>query len=39
MIEAGVIPRDISAFNCHGTSTPVGDASEAKCIKSILAAD
>lgn len=37
MIEAGVIPRDISAFNCHATSTPVGDASETKCIRSILA--
>ena len=39
MIEAGVLPSDLSAFNCHATSTPVGDASEAKCIKSILAAD
>ena len=38
MLEAGVTPSDISAFNCHGTSTPVGDASEAKCIKSLLAA-
>ena len=39
MIEAEVLPSDLSAFNCHATSTPVGDASEAKCIKSILAAD
>jgi 3-oxoacyl-(acyl-carrier-protein) synthase len=23
-------------FNCHATSTPKGDASEASCIKSIL---
>jgi len=29
----------IDQFNCHATSTPVGDLSEARCIKSILAAD
>ena len=32
MIEAAITPADISAFNCHATSTPVGDTSEAKCI-------
>ena len=39
MLEAGVTPREISAFNCHATSTPVGDASEAKCIQAILASN
>lgn len=39
MIEAGVLPAEIDVFNCHATSTPKGDASEAKCVKSILAAD
>jgi 3-oxoacyl-(acyl-carrier-protein) synthase len=37
MIEAGVQPAQVDAFNCHATSTPKGDASEAKCIASILA--
>jgi len=39
MLEAQVTPRQISAFNCHATSTPVGDASEAKCIQAILASN
>jgi len=39
MLEAGVTPADISAFNCHATSTPVGDVSEAKCIQAILASN
>lgn len=39
MVEAGVTPTEISAFNCHGTSTPVGDASEAKCIQALLASN
>lgn len=38
LIEAGITPNDISAFNCHATSTPVGDKSEASCIASILGA-
>ena len=39
MIEAGGTPAEISAFNCHGTSTPVGDVSEAKCIQALLASN
>lgn len=39
MIEAEIQPKDIDLFNCHATSTPKGDASEAKCIKHILATD
>ena len=38
LIEAGVAPQHVSAFNCHATSTPVGDKSEASCIASILGA-
>ena len=36
LLEAHVTPKEISAFNCHATSTPVGDLSEAKCITSLL---
>ena len=36
--EAGVKPDQIDVFNCHATSTPKGDQSEANCIRSILAA-
>ena len=32
LLEAEVVPKDISAFNCHATSTPVGDLSETNCI-------
>ena len=36
MIEAGIQPSQIDAFNCHATSTAKGDSSEARCIASIL---
>jgi len=36
MTQSGLQPKDIDMFNCHATSTPKGDQSEAKCIKSIL---
>jgi 3-oxoacyl-(acyl-carrier-protein) synthase len=39
MIEAGIQPREIDVFNCHATSTQKGDASEAKCMSSILAVE
>lgn len=33
--EAGVTHDQIDVFNCHATSTPKGDLSEAQCIKAI----
>ena len=35
-IEAGGDANCIDLFNCHATSTPKGDASEAECIKEVL---
>ena len=35
---AKVTPDMIDLFNCHATSTQVGDLSEAKCIASLLKA-
>ena len=35
-IEKGGDENYIDMFNCHATSTPKGDASEANCIKEIL---
>jgi len=35
-IEKGGKTNHIDLFNCHATSTPKGDASEAQCIKEIL---
>lgn len=34
--DAGMQPEDIDYINLHGTSTPVGDISEAKAIKQVF---
>lgn len=34
--DAEMIPEDIDYINVHGTSTPVGDVSEAKAIKEVF---
>jgi 3-oxoacyl-[acyl-carrier-protein] synthase II len=34
--DAGLKPEDIDYINVHGTSTPVGDISEAKAIKTVF---
>ena len=34
--DAGLKPEDIDYINVHGTSTPVGDLSEAKAIKEVF---
>jgi len=34
--DAGMKPEDIDYINVHGTSTPVGDLSEAKAIKQVF---
>ena len=34
--DAGMKPEDIDYINTHGTSTPVGDISEAKAIKEVF---
>ena len=34
--DAGMAPTDIDYINVHGTSTPVGDISEVKAIKSLF---
>ena len=34
--DAGLQPEDIDYINVHGTSTPVGDVSEAKAIKQVF---
>ena len=36
--DAGMAPEDIDYINVHGTSTPVGDISEAKAIKDVFGA-
>ena len=34
--DAGLQPEDIDYINVHGTSTPVGDVSEAKAITQLF---
>ncbi|MGM9803076.1 MAG: beta-ketoacyl-ACP synthase II [Muribaculaceae bacterium] len=34
--DAGIKPEDVDYINAHGTSTPVGDVSEAKAIKDVF---
>lgn len=34
--DAGLSPEDVDYINVHGTSTPVGDISEAKAIKEVF---
>ncbi len=34
--DAGMKPEDIDYINLHGTSTPVGDVSEAKAVKKVF---
>ncbi|CCY11026.1 3-oxoacyl-[acyl-carrier-protein] synthase 2 [Porphyromonas sp. CAG:1061] len=34
--DAGLKPEDVDYINVHGTSTPVGDISEAKAIKEVF---
>ena len=36
LADAGMKPEDIDYINVHGTSTPVGDISEAKAIKQVF---
>ena len=36
LADAGLKPEDIDYINVHGTSTPVGDVSEAKAIKEVF---
>ena len=36
--QAGLHPSELSAFNCHARSTPVGDASEVAGIRALIAA-
>jgi len=36
LADAGLTPADVDYINVHGTSTPVGDISEAKAIKEVF---
>jgi len=34
--DAGLVPDDIQYVNAHGTSTPKGDATEIKCLRTVF---
>jgi len=34
--DAGLVPDDIQYVNTHGTSTPKGDATEIKCLRTVF---
>jgi 3-oxoacyl-[acyl-carrier-protein] synthase II len=36
LIEKGLYPQDVDYINAHGTSTPLGDKTETKTIKSVF---
>ena len=36
LVDAGMKPEEVDYINVHGTSTPVGDVSEAKAIKDVF---
>jgi 3-oxoacyl-[acyl-carrier-protein] synthase-1 len=36
MVDAGIQSKDVDYINAHATSTPVGDASEAKAIDAVF---
>lgn len=36
LADAGIKPEDVDYINAHGTSTPVGDLSEAKAIREVF---
>ncbi|NMA65749.1 MAG: beta-ketoacyl-ACP synthase II [Clostridiaceae bacterium] len=36
LADAGIVPEQVDYFNAHGTSTPLNDPSETKCIKKVF---